>query len=248
MEMYTRIKNYWEGEASRYSEGIWKEMNSFKKQAWAELIEHYRPRGNPLKVLDIGTGPGFFAMLAAEMGHIVTATDCTQNMLLEAQNNIRQIGLQAEFLLMDSHELSFADNSFDLILCRNLTWTLYNPLAAYKEWQRVLKRRGRLLIFDANWNLRLNDPERQAQYLADMAEAERRGIHRRGHVDPEEGDRIAKDLFLSTRLRPHWDAGALIDLGFKEVFINTDITNRTWDEEDKILYKSTPMFLVGGEK
>ena len=83
-----------------------------------------------------------------------------------------------------------------------------------------------------------------------MAEAKRRGIHRQGHVDPEEGDRIAKELFLSTRLRPHphWDAGALIDAGFKEIFINTDITDRIRDKEDKVVYRSTPMFLVGGEK
>jgi len=61
---------------------------------------HAAAAGNPLKVLDIGTGPGFFAMLTAEMGHKVTATDCTQNMLLEAQNNIQRIGLKAEFFLM----------------------------------------------------------------------------------------------------------------------------------------------------
>lgn len=248
MQMQKRIENYWEGEASRYSEGIWKEMNSFKKQAWIDLIDEYRPEGSSLKVLDIGTGPGFFAMITAEMGHIVTATDCTQNMLNEAQDNLRHLGVAADFFLMDSHALSFADNSFDLIICRNLTWTLYDPQAAYREWYRVLKQGGRLLVFDANWTLRLNDPERQAKHLEDMAEAERKGIHRQGHVDPEEGDRIAKELFMSTRLRPHWDAGALIDVGFKEVFINTDITDCIWDEEDKVVNRSTPMFLVGGEK
>lgn len=248
MPMQNRIENYWEGEASRYSEGIWKEINNFKRQAWLDLIDEYRPAGSSLQVLDIGTGPGFFAMLAAEKGHKVTAIDCTQNMLREARHNLSLRGVSANFFQMDSHALSFADNSFDLILCRNLTWTLYDPPAAYKEWYRVLKRGGRLLIFDANWNLRLNDPERQARYLADMAEAERRGIYRRGHVDPEEGDRIAKELFLSTRLRPQWDAGALIEAGFKELFMNTDIFERVWDEEDKVLYRSTPMFLVGGEK
>lgn len=248
MEVQKQIKNYWEGEATRYSEGIWEEMNSFKKIAWAGLIEHYRPAGNPLKVLDIGTGPGFFAMLTAEMGHLVTATDCTENMLLEAQNNLEHLGLKADFALMDSHALSFADNSFDLILCRNLTWTLYDPQAAYREWYRVLKRKGRLLIFDANWNLRLNDPEWQARYLADKAEAERRGIRRRGHVDPEEGERIAKGLFLSSRLRPQWDVGALTEAGFAEIFLNANISDGIRDENDKILYRSTPMFLVGGEK
>lgn len=129
-----------------------------------------------------------------------------------------------------------------------IEWKVYDPQATYREWYRVLKQGGRLLVFDANWNLRLNDPERQAKYLEDKAEAERRGIHRQGHVDPEEGERIAKELFLSTRLRPHWDAGVLIDAGFKEIFINTDISDRVRDEDDKVVYRSTPMFLVGGEK
>ncbi|NLP36325.1 MAG: class I SAM-dependent methyltransferase, partial [Firmicutes bacterium] len=32
--MQSRIENYWQGEANRYNENIWGEMNSFKKQAW----------------------------------------------------------------------------------------------------------------------------------------------------------------------------------------------------------------------
>ncbi|UNC93026.1 hypothetical protein [Candidatus Contubernalis alkaliaceticus] len=44
-------------------------MNSFKKQAWVDLIIEYRPGGSPLEVLDIRTGPGFFTMLMAEAGY-----------------------------------------------------------------------------------------------------------------------------------------------------------------------------------
>ena len=33
MQIQQRIENYWQGEASRYSNNIWKEMNSFKKDA-----------------------------------------------------------------------------------------------------------------------------------------------------------------------------------------------------------------------
>lgn len=248
MAIQTKITDYWEGEAPHSNEEIWQEMNSFKKIAWASLIEHYRPATNPLKVLDIGTGPGFLAMLAAEMGHKVTAIDCARNMLLKAQNNLDQLGLEAELILMDSHNLAFTDNSFDLILCRNLTWTLDDPQRAYREWYRVLKPKGRLLIFDANWNLRLGDPEWQAKYLEDLAEAERKGIQRRRHAGSEEGENLAKELFLSSRLRPHWDVGALLEAGFKELFINTGISDKVWDEDEKVVFRSSPLFLVGGEK
>lgn len=248
MEMQKRIENYWEGEASRYSKGVWKEVNSFKKQAWTELIEEHRPAGSPLKVLDIGTGPGFFTIILAGMGHRVTAIDCTVNMLQEAQSNLRKVGLEAEFYQMDSHCLSFPAESFDLLLCRNLTWTLHNPQMAYREWQRVLKPGGKLLIFDANWNLRLNDPDRQKAYEEDKEAAAKQGVYRLGHVDQAEGDQIAKQLFLSTRLRPQWDVGELLESGFKKIFIDVDISSKIWDKEEKLLYKSTPLFMVGAEK
>lgn len=57
--MQDRITNYWEGEASRYSESVWKEMKSFKNQAWKDLINRYRPIGESLKVLDMGTRKAF---------------------------------------------------------------------------------------------------------------------------------------------------------------------------------------------
>lgn len=243
-----RIEKYWDNEASRYSENIHREMSNFKRKAWTDLIEAYRPAGESLKVLDIGTGPGFFAMLLSAMGHRVTAIDCTDNMLAEAGRNIREAGFEAEFIKMDSHELTFADETFDLILCRNLTWILRDPPSAYDEWLRVLKTGGRLLIFDANWNLRMHDAELQKQYEEDRERAAQMGIHRPGHVDKEEGDRIARELYFSKRLRPRWDAAALLDSSVKKLIIDRDITGRIWDEEEKILYRSTPMFMVCAEK
>lgn len=248
MEMQARIKNYWEGEATRYSEGIWREINNFKRQAWIDLIEEYRPAGNSLKVLDIGTGPGFFTMIITGMGHQVTAIDCTDNMLAEAKSNLEKVGLEAEFHRMDSHQLSFEDQTFDLIVSRNVTWILNDPEVAYREWYRVLKPKGRILIFDANWNLRLNNPQKQKEYEECQEVAKKLGIHRQGHVDPEEGDRIAKELFFSTRLRPQWDTNALLELGFKKIILDLNIMNRVWDEEEKVLYRSTPMFMIGAEK
>jgi hypothetical protein len=104
------------------------------------------------------------------------------------------------------------------------------------------------LIFDANWLLRYHDPEMQKKYEENRERAARLGIFRLGHVDKEEGDRIRKELYLGKHLRPQWDAMALLDSGFAKIFIDRDITGRVWDEEEKILYSSTPMFMVCAEK
>lgn len=248
-ELQGRIENYWQHEADSYSARIWEELNSFKKKGWAGLIDAHRPAGERLKVLDIGTGPGFFAMLLSGMGHQVTAIDCTESMLATAQRNLKLAGFAAEFHRMDSHELSFADNTFDLILCRNLTWTLRDPRTAYREWQRVLKPGGRILIFDANWHMRLFDSEMNRLHAEDQERAKQLGIqNRHAHADMEESDNIARQLYLSRRRRPRWDAGALIEMGFGRIIIDPDITDRVWDEKDKVLYRSTPMFMVAAEK
>ena len=52
---------------------------------------------------------------------------------------------------MDAENLYFADNTFDVVISRNLTWTLPNPQKAYSEWYRVLKPQGILLNFDADY-------------------------------------------------------------------------------------------------
>ena len=51
----------------------------------------------------------------------------------------------------DAEKLDFADESFDVVISRNLTWTLPHPIDAYQEWMRVLKKGGVLINFDAEY-------------------------------------------------------------------------------------------------
>lgn len=55
------------------------------------------------------------------------------------------------FQVMDAENPMFADETFDVVISRNLTWTLPNAEHAYGEWMRVLKTGGVLLNFDANY-------------------------------------------------------------------------------------------------
>ena len=48
---------------------------------------------------------------------------------------------------MDAQALEFEDESFDVIISRNLTWNLPHPEMAYKEWLRVLKKRWKAFEF-----------------------------------------------------------------------------------------------------
>jgi len=243
------IKEYWEGEAAVYSRGIQEELGSKLRQAWKELILTYAPQKKALKILDAGCGPGFFPIILGEEGHEVTGIDITENMILEAKENVKANRQKAELFTMDCQKLEFPDNTFDLVISRNITWTLGNPQKAYQEWMRVLKPGGRILISDACWYLWLYDEELGRKYRENEARIKEkygRGIH--AHTNPEKGEALRKQLFMSDKVRPLWDLEYLMSLGFRKVFAEPDITELVWDEMGKELNWPTPQFLVGAEK
>ncbi len=122
-----KIKDFWEGEAQIYDEAIKEELKGKFAPQWKKLILDNSPKTDRLKVLDIGTGPEFFPVLLAQEGHDVTGIDVTENMIKWAKHNAENCGVEATLLTMDTHKLDFEDNSFDVIVNRNVTWTLENP-------------------------------------------------------------------------------------------------------------------------
>lgn len=248
MHIQRRIENYWKTANERYNETIQKELKGVKKEIWVQLLQENRPPGERLEVLDIGTGPGFFPLLLSEMGHHVTAIDCTESMLTTARKNIKEAGFNAALHLMDAHKLAFEDNSFDLILTRNVTWLMYDPPAAYREWHRVLKPGGRLLIFDGNYYLWQQDSRWQEEFERDTEEAVKLGFKRFEKTSQEEGNRIGQDLFFSKIRRPQWDIPFLLNLGFGKIYVDADLSEQISDEISKIRYRTIPPFMIRAEK
>ena len=80
-----KIKEYWEGEAGIYSEGIKAELKSETAENWKNLILEYAPEKEHLEVLDVGCGPGFFEIMLGKEGHHVTGIDITENMIHEGK-------------------------------------------------------------------------------------------------------------------------------------------------------------------
>ncbi|WP_148136999.1 class I SAM-dependent methyltransferase [Candidatus Formimonas warabiya] len=240
------IKNWTEG-SNNYSNLIKAELNCFKKQAWTEIILENAGKSTPMNILDVGTGPGFFAIIMSQAGHQVTAIDCTEAMIHEARANAENAGIAADFRVSDAQNLAFDDESFDLIINRNVTWTLIDAPQAYQEWQRVLKPDGKIIIFDANWNLRLFDEAVMKKYEQDQKEYERLF----GEAPPSyTADMIdyRKSMPMCQRRRPQWDLTMLIELGYKKIFCDLDIGDRVYDKKEKVKYRSSPMFMLVIEK
>ena len=240
-----RIKNYWTQRSHSFAELRVKELNSVMADRWLREIAKHIPAGGQLRILDIGTGPGFFAILLAQEGYQVTAIDCTAEMLAEAQANAGALAAQITWKLMDAQKLEFADESFDLVLSRNLTWVLEEPETAYAEWYRVLRPKGIMLNFDANWYRYLYDEEMRKGYEADRAATEANQVRDEYiNTDIDAMEEIAKNVPLSRKLRPEWDRKVLQHIGFSDIDIDTDIWKHLWTEDEKVNFASTPMFRI----
>ena len=148
-----QINQDWTVRSDNYNRYVEEEFATERPAKWLERIEKNAPSGRPLKILDAGCGPGFFSVLLSRAGHQVTGIDGSEGMLEHARENARRFEVVPELVQGDFGDLPFADNTFDLVISRNVTHIIRNHLKVYGEWLRVLKPNGVLLIFDANWHL-----------------------------------------------------------------------------------------------
>ncbi len=240
------IRN-WTDSSNDYSNSVKEELNSFKKQAWTNMILDHSEKRTGMAVLDVGTGPGFFAIILSQAGNKVTAIDCTTAMIEEAKANAKDEGVTVDFRVADGQNLEFEDQCFDLIVSRNVAWTLIDAERAYGEWQRVLKPSGKIMIFDSNWNIRLFNEDYLKRYEEDQQEYERLF----GEKPPQytaEMIEYRKSMPMCQRIRPQWDFDALVRLGFKKIYCETSIGDRVYDEKQKVRYHSSPLFMLVVEK
>jgi ubiquinone/menaquinone biosynthesis C-methylase UbiE len=118
-----------------------------QREAWRALLQRWAG-AEPLDTLDVGCGTGFLALQLAELGHRAAGVDGAEAMLTLARAKASQAGLAIDFRLADAAELPFAPTSFDLVIERDVLWTLPDPAAALAEWARVLRPGGRLLLIE----------------------------------------------------------------------------------------------------
>ncbi len=145
-----KIAHFWGSVATAYdagpSGGIGTEA---ERRVWLGILGDLLPTA-PADVLDVGTGPGVMAFLAAELGHRAVGIDLAAEMLAVARGKPPLPAPLAtpRFAAGDAVAPPFPPGSFDVILSRFVFWTLLDPAGALANWLRLLRPGGRLIAFD----------------------------------------------------------------------------------------------------
>ena len=133
----TYYDQYWKERGNEeYNAPYFQPMKKF-------LVRQLDPLGKELNILEAGCGAAAFTSTLKNYSSDIVATDISTEQL--EINKSRY--LDVKFLFADlSERLPFQDNTFDVIWCSEVLEHLYSPLFALKEFNRVLKPGGKLLV------------------------------------------------------------------------------------------------------
>lgn len=101
---------------------------------------------NGEKVLFVGCGTGADLVYVPYNNIKITAIDYSSDMLDKAKEKFPHINIT--FLQMDAQNLTFPDETYDIVIASLLLSVVPNPQKCMEEMIRVVKPKGRIIIFD----------------------------------------------------------------------------------------------------
>lgn len=101
------------------------------------------------KLLDVGCGEGWLVRKAALKYKIAIGIDIATNRLKRAKSEAKKEKVNnVQFLQanIDQQDLPFKNGEFDALICLSVLEYLFDPYFTMKEFKRVLKKGGTLII------------------------------------------------------------------------------------------------------
>jgi SAM-dependent methyltransferase len=153
-----QIAEYWGTRSATFDEQPGHGIRSQAEiEAWAALFRAHLPDG-ARDVLELASGTGEVTRVLRAMGLGVTGLDLAEPMIRRARMKHADAGAAVRFLHGDAEHTLLPPASFDAVVCRHLVWTLPDPARAMRDWRRVLRPGGRVVIVDGDWGCALAWP------------------------------------------------------------------------------------------
>ena len=102
------------------------------------------------RVLDLGTGTGVLPRNMYRYGAEWTGTDIAENQIAQAKALAKEAGMNIEFFTCRAEEVSFPENTFDVITACQCIWYFDHSVTS-ETFVRMLKSGGRFLILYMGW-------------------------------------------------------------------------------------------------
>lgn len=133
------------------SYGAPKVLNQLYDQWERQALAHALPHSlRHKKALDIGAGIGRISLILAKLGAETTSVDISSAMLKRLSHRARTAGQSKRIhpIQCASHEIPFADRTFDIVTCLGLLEHLPEPVRTETlcEAARLVKRTGRIYV------------------------------------------------------------------------------------------------------
>ena len=231
------ITDYWTGRVEKFEQLRLDELNSDKRRRWLDELRSHLPQGRKLSILDIGTGTGFFAFILMAEGHWVTGIDLTPEMINGARRTSVVLDMYPSFKVMDAEAPTFAPDSFDAIVTRNLTTFLPNLQTAYRRWHGLLRDGGVLINFDGDYYFDHSEAPLPADHAHKALSADQNAAY--AHISDE--------MRAIQKQRPAWDLELLAQAGFRDIRVDYTVSERIYREIDRF-YNPTPLFCITAQK
>lgn len=160
-DVHDSIRDFWDRDSRTYdatkSHAV---SDPLEAAAWRQALREALPQPGA-RVLDAGAGTGALSLLAAELGHEVTALDLSPGMLAKAELKAKERGLEERMRFVVGSAAEPPPGPFDAVMERHVLWTIPDPVGALRAWREVA---GRLVLFEGVWGRR--DPLSRAKDLA----------------------------------------------------------------------------------
>ncbi len=175
-EAQTQVSAYWTRRAPAF-DGV--ASHVAQAALWRDVLASAVAAEEAKDVVDLGTGTGACALIAASLGHRVRACDGSEGMLAVARQAAEASGLDVTFEQALIEEASFAPETADIVTLRNVLWTVPDPMAALRKAHLLLRPGGLVLVSDGLWSV-------AAQYRSTYPESLAASLPRHDGLTEEE--------------------------------------------------------------
>ena len=202
-----------------------------------ERAERMLPGARYGRVLEVGTGTGFFLLNLWQAGYVdeAHATDISEGMLEVCRLNGQVLGCDVETRTADAERLPYDDDEFDLVTGHAFLHHLPDPLGAIVEMTRVLRPGGTMFIAGepTRWGHRITGISKWAARTTFRTASMLPGLHlrRRTPAPATDDERTLRDLEFEVDLHtfPPKEVAAWARIaGLEDVRVETEELTAAW--------------------